>query len=245
MQLLHMQGKCKSEIDFVMCPLSSRRWEQVECVILQEGDLCVGRNHCDSTLPLWLPLWYWSMLFILVTPAAVWSFNTHYTPSIYWLWNLLGIQVLGLDGSQYMCVAISIIGALVHTGHTVKRVMWFRVSAEGRREFVHHSDPNQVSLSYRGRTRYEQPYGLFFYHRWILTDNIKIYPPKKLSLPATQEAATPAARCRSGWWSWAMQGTITSGLRQTNRSVDGRPLTPSDWKWQVSAHRLKLPSHLP
>ncbi|KAM6910291.1 B-cell receptor CD22 [Xenentodon cancila] len=40
------------------------------------------------------------------------------------------------------------------SGHMVKRVMWFRVSAEGRREFIHHSDPNQISLSYRGRTRY-------------------------------------------------------------------------------------------
>uniref|UniRef100_A0A7N6BLM2 Ig-like domain-containing protein n=2 Tax=Anabas testudineus TaxID=64144 RepID=A0A7N6BLM2_ANATE len=39
-------------------------------------------------------------------------------------------------------------------GHNVKRVMWFRVSAEGRREFTHHTDPNQISLSYRGRTRY-------------------------------------------------------------------------------------------
>ncbi|XP_035984935.1 B-cell receptor CD22-like [Fundulus heteroclitus] len=32
--------------------------------------------------------------------------------------------------------------------------MWFRVSAEGRREFAHHTDPNQISMSYRGRTRY-------------------------------------------------------------------------------------------
>ncbi|KAM7420326.1 hypothetical protein PAMA_014849 [Pampus argenteus] len=40
------------------------------------------------------------------------------------------------------------------SGHTTKRVMWFRVSAEGRREFTHHTDPNQISLSYRGRTRY-------------------------------------------------------------------------------------------
>ncbi|XP_069549188.1 B-cell receptor CD22 isoform X3 [Brachyistius frenatus] len=40
------------------------------------------------------------------------------------------------------------------SGHTVKRVMWFRVSAEGRREFTHHTDPDQISLSYRGRTRY-------------------------------------------------------------------------------------------
>ncbi|KAM9723123.1 sialic acid-binding Ig-like lectin 10 [Menidia menidia] len=40
------------------------------------------------------------------------------------------------------------------SGHTMKRVMWFRVSAEGRREFAHHTDPNQISLSYRGRTRY-------------------------------------------------------------------------------------------
>ncbi|XP_028281064.1 sialoadhesin [Parambassis ranga] len=40
------------------------------------------------------------------------------------------------------------------SGHNVKRVMWFRVSAEGRREFTHHTDPNQISLSYRGRTRY-------------------------------------------------------------------------------------------
>ncbi|KAG8010257.1 B-cell receptor CD22 [Nibea albiflora] len=39
-------------------------------------------------------------------------------------------------------------------GHTVRRVMWFRVSADGRREFTHHTDPNQISLSYRGRTRY-------------------------------------------------------------------------------------------
>ncbi|XP_047214804.1 hemicentin-2 isoform X3 [Girardinichthys multiradiatus] len=40
------------------------------------------------------------------------------------------------------------------SGHTVRRVMWFRVSIEGRREFAHHTDPNQISLSYRGRTRY-------------------------------------------------------------------------------------------
>lgn len=40
------------------------------------------------------------------------------------------------------------------SGHNVKRVMWFRVSAEGRREFTHHTDPNQISLSYRGRTRW-------------------------------------------------------------------------------------------
>ncbi|XP_014873554.1 B-cell receptor CD22 isoform X1 [Poecilia latipinna] len=32
--------------------------------------------------------------------------------------------------------------------------MWFRVSVEGRREFAHHTDPNQISPSYRGRTRY-------------------------------------------------------------------------------------------
>ncbi|KAJ3598014.1 hypothetical protein NHX12_001528 [Muraenolepis orangiensis] len=32
--------------------------------------------------------------------------------------------------------------------------MWFRVSMEGHREFTHHSDPDHVSLSYRGRTRY-------------------------------------------------------------------------------------------
>uniref|UniRef100_H3DP31 Si:dkey-33i11.1 n=1 Tax=Tetraodon nigroviridis TaxID=99883 RepID=H3DP31_TETNG len=40
------------------------------------------------------------------------------------------------------------------SGHTLRWVMWFRVSAEGRREFAHHTDPNQISLSYRGRTRY-------------------------------------------------------------------------------------------
>ncbi|XP_056300771.1 sialoadhesin [Pseudoliparis swirei] len=40
------------------------------------------------------------------------------------------------------------------SGHTVTRVMWFRVSAEGRRAFAHHTDPNEISLSYRGRTRY-------------------------------------------------------------------------------------------
>ncbi|KAL6108865.1 uncharacterized protein ACO6RY_12121 [Pungitius sinensis] len=40
------------------------------------------------------------------------------------------------------------------SGHNVKRVMWFRVSAEGRREFAYHTDPHEVSLSYRGRTRY-------------------------------------------------------------------------------------------
>ncbi|XP_072316793.1 B-cell receptor CD22 [Eucyclogobius newberryi] len=40
------------------------------------------------------------------------------------------------------------------SGHTVRRVMWFRVSADARREFAHHSDPNEISLSYRGRTRY-------------------------------------------------------------------------------------------
>ncbi|KAJ4931267.1 hypothetical protein JOQ06_025564 [Pogonophryne albipinna] len=40
------------------------------------------------------------------------------------------------------------------SGHNVKRVMWFRVSAEGRREFTYHTDPNEISLSYRGRIRY-------------------------------------------------------------------------------------------
>ncbi|XP_077383653.1 sialic acid-binding Ig-like lectin 16 isoform X4 [Festucalex cinctus] len=40
------------------------------------------------------------------------------------------------------------------SGHTVKQVMWFRVSADGRREFTYHTDLNQISLSYRGRTRY-------------------------------------------------------------------------------------------
>lgn len=46
--------------------------------------------------------------------------------------------------------------------------MWFRVSAEGRREFVHHSDPNQVSLSYRGRTRYENdPFRSPLIFRWF------------------------------------------------------------------------------
>ncbi|KAI4811312.1 hypothetical protein KUCAC02_014224, partial [Chaenocephalus aceratus] len=40
------------------------------------------------------------------------------------------------------------------SGHNVKRVMWFRVSAEGQREFTYHTDPNEISLSYRGRTRY-------------------------------------------------------------------------------------------
>ncbi|XP_028986312.1 B-cell receptor CD22 isoform X2 [Betta splendens] len=39
-------------------------------------------------------------------------------------------------------------------GHSVKRVMWFRVSADGRREFAHHTDPDQIGLSFRGRTRY-------------------------------------------------------------------------------------------
>ncbi|XP_078788819.1 B-cell receptor CD22 isoform X2 [Oryzias latipes] len=40
------------------------------------------------------------------------------------------------------------------SGHTVKNVMWFRVSAQGQREFAHHTDTNLISLSYRGRTRY-------------------------------------------------------------------------------------------
>ncbi|XP_057691505.1 B-cell receptor CD22 isoform X2 [Corythoichthys intestinalis] len=40
------------------------------------------------------------------------------------------------------------------SGHTVKEVMWFRVSANGRREFTYHTDQNQISLSYRSRTRY-------------------------------------------------------------------------------------------
>uniref|UniRef100_A0A3P9IUC1 B-cell receptor CD22 n=1 Tax=Oryzias latipes TaxID=8090 RepID=A0A3P9IUC1_ORYLA len=40
------------------------------------------------------------------------------------------------------------------SGHTVKNVMWFHVSAQGQREFAHHTDTNLISLSYRGRTRY-------------------------------------------------------------------------------------------
>lgn len=81
-----------------------------------------------------------------------------------------------------MCVAMSVIAALVHAGHTVKRVMWFRVSAEGQREFVHHSDPNQVSLSYRGRTRYENKPGRFYFYCWIvkLAERILKFDQKKL-----------------------------------------------------------------
>ncbi|XP_046886195.1 B-cell receptor CD22 [Hypomesus transpacificus] len=40
------------------------------------------------------------------------------------------------------------------SGHTVRRVTWFRVSAEGKRELAYHSDPSMISLSYRGRIRY-------------------------------------------------------------------------------------------
>lgn len=55
-------------------------------------------------------------------------------------------------------VFVCMIVCMIFTGHTVKRVMWFRVSAEGRREFTHHTDPNQISLSYRGRTRWDHPH---------------------------------------------------------------------------------------
>lgn len=59
--------------------------------------------------------------------------------------RVLFFTLVSMMGTEYLAVGLP--------GHTVKRVMWFRVSSEGRREFAHHTDPNQISLSYRGRTR--------------------------------------------------------------------------------------------
>lgn len=129
---------------------------------------------------------------------------------------------------------------LVCSGHTVRRVMWFRVPSEGRREFVHHTDPNQISLSYRGRTRYEK-HSLILISLWL---NVKICLRNGLRVPATLEAVIPAARYRFGLWSWAMQGTITSGLRRTSHWGDGPRLTLSGWMWQVAPRKLKPPHGL-
>lgn len=74
----------------------------------------------------------------------------------------------GINIHYPQCIAIcNECVVLVCSGHTVKRVMWFRVPSEGRREFVHHTDPNQISLSYRGRTRYEK-HSLIFILLWLL-----------------------------------------------------------------------------
>ncbi|CAG6015940.1 unnamed protein product [Menidia menidia] len=68
----------------------------------------------------------------------------------------VNVDTLGELESAEMLAGVLVLGTILTAlpGHTMKRVMWFRVSAEGRREFAHHTDPNQISLSYRGRTRY-------------------------------------------------------------------------------------------
>lgn len=74
----------------------------------------------------------------------------------------------------------------------------------------------------------------------LTTVNVKICLRNGLCVPATLEAVIPAARSRFGLWSWAMQETIISGLRQTSHWGDGPPLTLSGWMWQVAPHKLKL-----
>ncbi|KAG9335394.1 hypothetical protein JZ751_004715, partial [Albula glossodonta] len=44
------------------------------------------------------------------------------------------------------------------SGLSVKNVMWFRLNADGRREYVTHTDQNLVSPTYKGRTRYTGSY---------------------------------------------------------------------------------------
>lgn len=63
-------------------------------------------------------------------------------------------------------------------------------------------------------------------------------------LPATSGAAIPAVQSRFGLWSWVMQASTTSGLRQTNHWGDGPPLTPSLSTSQVGPHKPQLPQHL-
>lgn len=74
----------------------------------------------------------------------------------------------------------------------------------------------------------------------LTTVNVKICLRNGLCVPATLEAVIPAARSRFGLWSWAMQETITSGLRRTSHWGDGPPLTLSGWMWQVAPHKLKV-----
>uniref|UniRef100_A0AAY4AWD3 Ig-like domain-containing protein n=1 Tax=Denticeps clupeoides TaxID=299321 RepID=A0AAY4AWD3_9TELE len=40
------------------------------------------------------------------------------------------------------------------SGYSVRRVMWFRISSEDKRDFAYHADSSMVSPSYKGRTRY-------------------------------------------------------------------------------------------
>ncbi|KAG7469164.1 hypothetical protein MATL_G00126050 [Megalops atlanticus] len=42
--------------------------------------------------------------------------------------------------------------------YSIKKVMWFRLTADGKREFASHTDQNVVSPSYKGRTRYTGSY---------------------------------------------------------------------------------------
>ncbi|XP_064162131.1 B-cell receptor CD22 isoform X1 [Anguilla rostrata] len=44
------------------------------------------------------------------------------------------------------------------SGFTVTNVMWFRLTVDGKREFVIHTDQNLVSPTYKGRTRYTGSY---------------------------------------------------------------------------------------
>lgn len=80
---------------------------------------------------------------------------------MHWMLHVSESQVIQVSSKVINKALIALVTIILNvaegffnfTGHTVKRVMWFRVSAEGRREFTHHTDPNQISLSYRGRTR--------------------------------------------------------------------------------------------
>ncbi|CAG12876.1 unnamed protein product [Tetraodon nigroviridis] len=109
--------------------------KRVERVFFQERDLRVGGHKRHAALPLRLPFRYHIDRDDLRRSQRGPSHD--------------------FKAIHIVCVLLSNTGAaLLFPGHTLRWVMWFRVSAEGRREFAHHTDPNQISLSYRGRTRY-------------------------------------------------------------------------------------------
>lgn len=108
--------------------------KRVERVFFQERDLRVGGHKRHAALPLRLPFRYHIDRDDLRRSQRGPSHD--------------------FKAIHIVCVLLSNTGAaLLFPGHTLRWVMWFRVSAEGRREFAHHTDPNQISLSYRGRTR--------------------------------------------------------------------------------------------
>lgn len=68
---------------------------------------------------------------------------------------------------------------------------------------------------------------LWFFFKKLTYRKCEINMTNESCVPATSGAVIPAAQSRFGLWSWVMQASTTSGLRQTSHWGDGPPLTPS------------------